>query len=82
MHNGFVVPDWQYDALSLRLGVARADPIAAQRNALLKRVALPNSAADWSLPRLPPIAAQRGLGFAGRLAAFLRILNMDEGQSG
>lgn len=72
IHNGFVHPRSACDAVRLRLGVARADPLHAEKAALLARLGLP-TAGDWEVragPRPVP----------GRLRAFVRVFCMDKGQ--
>ena len=70
IHNGFVHPCSSSDAIRLRLGVARADPLYAEKAALLQRLGLPTTG-DWEVCAGPrPISA--------RLWAFLRIFNMSK----
>ncbi|KAK3913779.1 Actin-histidine N-methyltransferase [Frankliniella fusca] len=72
IHNGFVQPGAASDAVRVRLGVARADPLHAEKVALLQRLGLA-AAGDWELRSGPrPVSDQ--------LAAFVRVLCMDKGQ--
>ncbi|KAE8752234.1 hypothetical protein FOCC_FOCC001027, partial [Frankliniella occidentalis] len=50
IHNGFVQPRSACDAVRVRLGVARADPLHAEKAALLPRLGLAPSG-DWELER-------------------------------
>jgi histone-lysine N-methyltransferase SETD3 len=71
IHNGFVVPNNPDDCLTLRLGVAKTDPLAAARLALLEQVGVVSQ--KFYLRRTatePPLDA--------RLVAFLRVLQMDQ----
>jgi histone-lysine N-methyltransferase SETD3 len=68
IHNGFVFPDNQADCLTVRLGVAKTDSLAAARLALLERLGVHSQ--KFHLRRTAePID--------GSLIAFLRVLQMD-----
>merc|ERR1711971_1496541 len=72
VHNGFVFPDNQHDCLTIKLGVARTDPLATARNALLQRLGV-SSNRSFHLTRTErPLDSQ--------LTAFLRVLQMDQAQ--
>jgi len=71
VHNGFVFPDNQHDCLTIRLGVARTDSQAQARNALLERLAVNNRSFHLTRTENP---------LDGQLMAFLRVLQMDQGQ--
>lgn len=73
IHNGFVHPGSSSDAVRVRLGVARADPLYAEKVALLQKLGLPASG-DWEICVGPqPIS--------DKLRAFLRVFNMDKSKS-
>lgn len=70
VNNGFVFPGNEHDALPVRLGVSRADPLQPIRAKLLARLGLPTSG-DFLLRNGPdPVD--------GRLLAFLRIFSMGQ----
>lgn len=72
IHNGFVHPGSACDAVRLRLGVAKADPLHADKAALLHRLGLP-AAGDWEVGAGPrPILPG--------LRAFVRVFSMDKDQ--
>jgi len=71
IHNGFVFPDNQDDCLTLRLGVAKTDALAAPRLALLEQIGVV-SGKFYIRRTAEPID--------GKLMAFLRVLQMDEAQ--
>lgn len=72
IHNGFVQPRSACDAVRVRLGVARADPLHAEKAALLPRLGLAASG-DWEVRAGPrPVS--------DKLAAFVRVLCMDKDQ--
>jgi len=69
IHNGFVFPDNQTDCLTVRLGVAKTDPLAAARLALLERIGV--SSQKFYLRRTEePLDS--------KLVAFLRVLQMEQ----
>ena len=69
IHNGFVYPNNPHDSLTLRLGVAKTDPLSAARLALLERVGVVSQ--KFLLRRAAvPLDA--------KLVAFLRVLQMDQ----
>ncbi|XP_054264332.1 actin-histidine N-methyltransferase-like [Macrosteles quadrilineatus] len=70
VHNGFVYPDNIHDSFRIRLGVAKSDPLSAQRAKVLGRLGLP-TAADFVLLRgAQPVE--------GQLLAFLRVFSMNQ----
>jgi protein-histidine N-methyltransferase len=69
IHNGFVYPANPDDSLRLRLGVAKTDPLAAARLALLERVGVVSQ--KFQLRRTPTTPLEP------KLVAFLRVLQMD-----
>ena len=71
VHNGFVFPDNQTDCLTLRLGVAKTDPLAAARLALLEKVGVHSQKFYLRRTQQP---------LDGKLVAFLRVLQMDQEQ--
>lgn len=71
IHNGFVFPDNQEDCLTLRLGIAKTDPLASSRLQLLEKLAI--SSQRFYLRRTAePVD--------GRLMGFLRVLQLDAQQ--
>jgi len=71
IHNGFVFPDNQEDCLTLRLGIAKTDPLASARLNLLEKLGI--SSQKFYLRRTAePVD--------GRLMAFLRVLQLDGDQ--
>jgi len=68
VHNGFVFPDNQADCLTVRLGVAKTDALAAARLALLERLGLHTQKFQLRRTEEP---------LEGGLVAFLRVLQMD-----
>ena len=71
IHNGFVFPDNQDDCLTLRLGVAKTDPLASARLALLEKVGVVSQKFHLRRTAEP---------LDGKLMAFLRVLQMDQEQ--
>jgi histone-lysine N-methyltransferase SETD3 len=71
IHNGFVFPDNQEDCLTLRLGVAKTDALAAARLALLEKVGVVSQKFYLNRTEEP---------LDGKLVAFLRVLQMDQTQ--
>jgi len=71
IHNGFVFLDNQQDCLTLRLGVAKTDPLAAPRLALLDRLGIVSQKFHLRRTAEP---------LDGKLMAFLRVLQMDLAQ--
>ena len=71
IHNGFVFPDNQEDKLTLRLGVAKTDALAAARLALLEKVGIVSQKFYLNRTEEP---------LDGKLVAFLRVLQMDQNQ--
>jgi len=71
VHNGFVFPDNQEDCLTLRLGVAKTDSLAAGRLALLEKVGVVSQKFHLRRTEEP---------MDGQLMAFLRVLQMDQAQ--
>jgi len=71
IHNGFVFPDNQEDCLTLRLGVAKTDPLAAPRLALLEKIGIVSQKFYLRRTAEP---------MDGKLMAFLRVLQMDQEQ--
>jgi len=69
IHNGFVFPDNQSDCLTVRLGVAKTDPLAATRLALLEKLGV--SSQKFHLRRTAEPLDEK-------LVAFLRVLQMDQ----
>jgi len=69
IHNGFVFGDNQTDCLTVRLGVAKTDPLAAARLALLERLAI--SSQKFYLRRTEEPLDKK-------LVAFLRVLQMEQ----
>lgn len=73
VHNGFVYPDNEHDAVKIRLGVSRSDPLYSLRYRLLQTLSLP-ALAEFYLTLGPfPID--------GKLLAFVRIFNMDQSKT-
>ncbi|XP_067011373.2 actin-histidine N-methyltransferase [Anabrus simplex] len=70
VHNGFVYPDNKHDALPIRLGVSRADPLQPLRAKLLARLGLPTTGDFLLKSGTDPVD--------GRLLAFLRIFSMGQ----
>ncbi|KAF0774017.1 histone-lysine N-methyltransferase setd3-like isoform X1 [Aphis craccivora] len=70
VHNGFVYPDNEHDAVKIRLGVSRSDPLYSIRHRLLQTLSLPALAEFYITPGPFPID--------GKLLAFIRIFNMDQ----
>jgi len=70
VHNGFVYPDNEHDAVKIRLGVSRSDPLYSIRYRLLQTLSLPALAEFYITPGPFPID--------GKLLAFVRIFNMDQ----
>lgn len=70
VHNGFVYPDNEHDAVKIRLGVSRSDPLYSLRCRLLQTLSLP-ALAEFYLT-LGPCPVD------GKLLAFVRIFNMDQ----
>jgi len=71
IHNGFVQADNPEDCLRLRLGVAKTDALAAARLALLERVGVVSQKFFLRRAAAAPLD--------GKLVAFLRVLQMDQG---
>jgi hypothetical protein len=69
VHNGFVYPVNLDDSLKLRLGVAKTDPLAAARLALLERVGVVSQKFCLRRSEQQPLEP--------KLVAFLRVLQMD-----
>jgi len=69
IHNGFVFPDNQTDCLTVRLGVAKTDPLAAARLALLDKLGV--NSQKFYLRRTEEPLDQK-------LVAFLRVLQMEQ----
>jgi len=69
IHNGFVFADNQTDCLTVRLGVAKTDPLAASRLALLERLGV-NSQKFYLRRTEEPLDK--------KLVAFLRVLQMEQ----
>jgi len=69
IHNGFVFPDNQTDCLTVRLGVAKTDPLAAARLALLEKIGVKSQ--KFYLRRTEDPLDKK-------LVAFLRVLQMDQ----
>ena len=70
VHNGFVFPANPDDCLQLRLGVAKTDPLAATRLALLERVGVVSQKFQLRRAASAPLDP--------KLVAFLRVLQMDQ----
>ncbi|KAE9545321.1 hypothetical protein AGLY_000864 [Aphis glycines] len=70
VHNGFVYPDNEHDAVKIRLGVSRSDPLYSLRHRLLQTLSLSALAEFFITPGPFPID--------GKLLAFVRIFNMDQ----
>lgn len=70
VHNGFVYPDNEHDAVKIRLGVSRSDPLYSLRYRLLQTLSLPALAEFYLTPGPFPVD--------GKLLAFVRIFNMDQ----
>jgi len=70
IHNGFVFPDNQTDSLTVKLGVAKTDPLSATRLKLLEKLELHNTTKFHVKRTAEPLD--------GKLVAFLRALQMDQ----
>ena len=69
IHNGFVFPDNQTDCVTVKLGVARTDPLSATRHKLLEKLEIFSH--KFYLRRTEePLDT--------KLVAFLRVLQMDQ----
>lgn len=71
IHNGFVFPDNQEDCLTLRLGIAKTDPLSSARLDLLDKLGITSQKFYLSRTAQP---------LDGRLMAFLRVLQLDAAQ--
>lgn len=69
IHNGFVFPDNQSDCLTVRLGVAKTDPLSTTRLALLDKAGVVSQ--KFHLRRTEEPLDEK-------LVAFLRVLQMDQ----
>jgi len=69
IHNGFVFPDNQSDCLTVRLGVAKTDPLASARLSLLDKAGVTSQ--KFHLKRTEEPMDEK-------LVAFLRVLQMDQ----
>ncbi|XP_043189061.1 actin-histidine N-methyltransferase-like [Amphibalanus amphitrite] len=69
LHNGFVDADNEHDAVAVRLGVSRGDPLHEPRARLLERLGVPASGLFYLHREGSPID--------GSLFTFLRVFNMD-----
>jgi len=69
VHNGFVFPDNQTDGLTLRLGVAKTDPLCAERTKLLTDLGINNQKYFVRRTEEP---------LDSKLVGFLRVLQMDQ----
>merc|ERR1719150_2531845 len=69
IHNGFVFPDNQTDGLILRLGVAKTDPLFAERTKLLTDLGINNQKYFVRRTEEP---------LDSKLVGFLRVLQMDQ----
>jgi len=69
IHNGFVFADNQSDCLTIRLGVAKTDTLAADRLALLEKLGILSQKFHLRRTEEP---------LEGSLVAFLRVLQMDQ----
>ena len=70
IHNGFVFPDNQTDCLTVKLGVAKTDPLAATRQKLLEKLQIFNNNKFYVRRTEEPLDA--------KLVAFLRVLQMEQ----
>ncbi|XP_050540715.1 actin-histidine N-methyltransferase-like isoform X2 [Daktulosphaira vitifoliae] len=70
VHNGFVYTDNEHDALKIRLGVSKSDPLYGLRLQLLQTLSLP-ALAEFPL-------TNGSCPVDGKLLAFVRIFNMDQ----
>lgn len=70
VHNGFVYPDNEHDAVKVHLGMSRSDQLYSLRCRLLQTLSLPASVDFYVKPGHSP--------FDGKLLAFVRIFNMDQ----
>ena len=70
IHNGFVFPDSQTDCLTVKLGVAKTDPLAALRLKLLEKLKIQNTTKFYVNRTEEPLDS--------KLVAFLRVLQMDQ----
>ena len=73
VHNGFVFPDNQTDGLTLRLGVAKTDPLCAERTKLLTDLGINNQKYFVRRTEEP---------LDSKLVGFLRVLQMDQAALG
>merc|ERR1719270_2882149 len=69
IHNGFVFPDNQIDCLTVKLGVAKTDPMAAKRLQLLEKLQIHSHKFHVRRTEEP---------LDDKLVAFLRVLQMDQ----
>lgn len=72
IHNGFIPNNNEYDSYFVRLGISKCDPLRDKRTILLKKLDLENTQEFKLSKGENPIN--------GKLLAFLRIFNMNEGQ--
>ena len=70
IHNGFVFPDNQTDCLTVKLGVAKTDPLANQRLQLLEKLQIHSHKFYINRTEEP---------LDPKLVAFLRVLQMEQG---
>merc|ERR1712029_609807 len=71
IHNGFVFPDNQADCLTVKLGIAKTDPLANIRLQLLEKLQIHSHKFYINKSEEP---------LNDKLVAFLRILQMDQSQ--
>jgi len=71
IHNGFVFPDNQADCLTIKLGIAKTDPLANIRLQLLEKLQIHSHKFYINKSEEP---------LNDKLVAFLRILQMDQAQ--
>merc|ERR1719445_2756208 len=69
IHNGFVFPDNQIDCLTVKLGVAKTDPMAAKRLQLLEKLQIHSHKFHVRRTEEP---------LDDKLVAFLRVLQMEQ----
>ena len=73
LHNGFVDVENDYDFVSLRLGISKSDPLAAQKVQLCNKLRIP-STGMFCLTRKNTSKSH--------LLAFLRVFHMSQGELG
>lgn len=71
LHNGFVDVENDHDFVSLRLGISRSDPLAAQKIQLCNKLQIPSSGI---------FCLAKKQSSNGHLIAFLRVFHLSQGK--